>query len=162
MGLFGLIFGLRLQRDTDTGEAITLLFVLPVALLAVTFGRRGGVASGLFGVALVAVWVQTEGVHLSPVGWASRVVPLVLLGTLLGQAMDGLHRAGEERRALESAALLHREAIEINDTLVQGMAAAKWALEAGRLEAGLATLTQTIELGHRLVSELIREAERTP
>lgn len=160
LALFAAVFWLRLQRGDDTGEAITLLFVLPIALLAVAFGVRGGVMSGLFGVALVVVWVQAEDIHLTLTGWASRIIPLLLLGALLGHAVDQLRRAEAERHALAAAALLHREAIEINDTLVQGMAAAKWSLESGRLEAGLSTLNHTIGLGHRLVSGLIREAER--
>jgi hypothetical protein len=63
-----------------------------------------------------------------------------------------------ERRRLEMAALLHREAIEVNDSLVQGMAAAKWSLDAGQVEAGGQILSQTIVLGDRMVSGLIRRA----
>jgi hypothetical protein len=43
---------------------------------------------------------------------------------------------------------------------VQGMAVAKWSLEAGQVEAGLKALNETIDVGHRLVSELIRRADR--
>lgn len=64
-----------------------------------------------------------------------------------------------ERRELEAAALLHREAIEVNDSLVQGMAAAKWSLEAGSVDAGLRVLDDTIARGHDLVSGLIRRAD---
>jgi hypothetical protein len=78
---------------------------------------------------------------------------------LLGEATDRMRRTEEERRKLEAAALLHREAIEINDSLVQGMAAAKWALEAGSTEAGLKTLDDTIARAHDLVSGLIRRAD---
>ena len=158
--LFGVVFWLRLVRGDDTGAAITLFFTLPVALLAVRFGLQGGVLSGLFGVALIAFWVEAQDVALSWIGWASQVVPLLLLGALLGHAMDRLRRAEAERRDLEAAALLHRQAIDINDTLVQGMAVAKWSLEAGQVEAGLKALNETIDVGHRLVSELIRRADR--
>lgn len=157
--LFVAVLWLRLERGANASEAVTLLFVLPIALLAVTFGLRGGVGSGLVGVALLAFWAQVQDVPLSWMGWLTRIVPLLLLGGLLGHAVDRMRRAETERRDLESAALLHRDAIEINDTLVQGMAAAKWALEAGRLEPGLKTLSETIDVGQRLVSELIRQAE---
>lgn len=55
--------------------------------------------------------------------------------------------------------LLHRQAIEINDSLLQRMTAAKWALESGRTEAGLEILTTAVSEAHRLVSELLRRAE---
>jgi hypothetical protein len=51
----------------------------------------------------------------------------------------------------------HRKAVEIKDSLVQGMAAAKWSIEAVRMETGLEMLTESLDRGHRLVSQLIRE-----
>lgn len=79
-------------------------------------------------------------------------------GPLLGNASDRLRLADAERRRLEAAALLQREAIEINDSLVQGMVAAKWSLEAANLEAGLRILDETIGQAQGLVSSLVRQA----
>jgi hypothetical protein len=56
-------------------------------------------------------------------------VPTLFLGVLLGRATDRARRAEGERRRLERTAL-HRQAIEIDDSLVQRMAAAKWSFEA--------------------------------
>ena len=119
----------------------------------------GGEQQSVLAVALVAVWALTMDISLDPAGWASRVVPLLLLGVLLGEATDRMRRTEDDRRALVSAALLHREAIEINDSLVQGIAAAKWALEAGNDEASLKTLDDTLARAHDLVSDLIRRAD---
>ena len=58
--------------------------------------------------------------------------------------------------------LLHRQAVEINDSLLQGMAAAKWALEAGRADVGLERLSDAIVSGQQLVSGLIRDSEMGP
>jgi glucose-6-phosphate-specific signal transduction histidine kinase len=143
------------------GEAVdasTLLFTLPVALIAVAFGLRAGLAAGALAALMVVIWVVATGTDLSPVGWVSRCLPELLLGVLLGDASDQLRRAEAERRKLESAGLLYREAIEINDSLVQGMAAARWALEAGRTDDGLKTLEDTIGQAQDLVSDLIRQA----
>jgi signal transduction histidine kinase len=140
-------------------DAVNLLYTLPVALLALAFGRTAGALAGLLAVALVVVWIRIEGVDLSTVGWISRVVPLLLLGSLLGDASDRLATASEQERLLEAATQRQRDAAEVNDTLVQGMSAAKWALEAGRHEAGLKTLEDTLTLGHQLVSKLLREAD---
>ncbi|MER7246905.1 hypothetical protein [Kribbella sp. NPDC000426] len=155
--LFAAVLSLRLFA-ADPVEASTLLFTLPVALVAVAFGLRAGVIAGGSAVVLIVLWVVTTDATLTPVGWISRLVPEILLGFLLGDASDRLRRAEDERRRLESAELLYREAIEINDSLVQGMAAARWALEAGRTDAGLKTLEDTIEQAQELVSNLIRQA----
>jgi hypothetical protein len=87
------------------------------------------------------------------------VLPLLLLGVLLGHATDRERRAHEEHRRLEAAALLHREAIEVNDSLVQGMAAAKWSFESGQVDTGTRILDRTIADAHDLVSGLIRRAD---
>ena len=156
--LFATVFAVRLLYG-GPADAIALLFTLPIALVALAFGRRAGIVAGVLGVTLVVAWALLRGVDLSALGWASRILPLVLLGFLLGDAADRLEAADARERALEAAAQRHRDATEVNDTLVQGMAAAKWALEAGRQEAGLKTLSDTLALGHELVSKLMREAD---
>lgn len=143
----------------DAADAYSMLYVLPVALLAMAFGLRAGVGAGLVAVALVAAWVLADDVSLTPTGWLSRVVPILLLGIVLGDATDRLRQAEEQRQRLEAAALLHREAIEINDSLVQGMAAAKWSLESGQTDIGIQTLETTISRAQDLVSGLIRRAD---
>lgn len=155
--LYAAILTVRLL-DPHTSDAPSLLYVFPIALIAVAFGPRAGVAAGLVAVALVVVSMVVEDVSLSAAGWVARVVPLLLLGALLGDASERGRRAEAEKRRLEAAALLYREAIEINDTLVQGMVASRWALEAGRQEAGLKTLEQTIGQAQELVSGLIRRS----
>jgi hypothetical protein len=78
---------------------------------------------------------------------------------VVGDASDRLRRAEEQRQRFEAAALLHREAIEINDSLVQGMAAAKWSLESGQTDLGIQTLETTLNRAQDLVSGLIRRAD---
>ncbi len=58
--------------------------------------------------------------------------------------------------------MLHRLAVEINDSLIQCMAAAKWAIEAGQVERGQVTLDETIRLGQQLVSALIKDSGMGP
>ncbi|MFI5696382.1 hypothetical protein ACIA58_31285 [Kribbella sp. NPDC051586] len=156
-GLFASVFAVRLFVG-DAVDASSLLFTLPVALIAVAFGLRAGVAAGALAVLLIVTWVVATDTTFTLVGWISRCLPQLLLGCLLGDASDRLRQADEERRRLEAGALLYREAIEINDSLVQGMAAARWALEAGRTESGLKTLDDTIGHAQELVSDLIRQA----
>ncbi len=155
--LFAGIFVLRLYSGT-VEDAYSMLYVFPVALVAFAFGLRPGAAAGILAVVLIVVWAVVRDVSLDPAGWASRILPILLLGILLGDASDRLRRNDAERRRLESAALLHRDAIEINDSLIQGMVAAKWSLEAADVETGLRTLNATITQAQELVSGLIRQA----
>jgi glucose-6-phosphate-specific signal transduction histidine kinase len=155
--LFLSIFVLRVLVG-DLSDGYSQLFALPVALLATAFGRRWGFLSAVVAELLVLAWVLIDDVPITVSGWVSRIVPMVLLGLLVGDASDRLRRTEEEKLELAAAARMHREAIEINDSLIQGMAAAKWALESGRTESGLAALDETIVQGHNLVSALIRDA----
>lgn len=155
--LFAAILLVRLLMR-PVADASSMLYVLPVALAALAFGWRAGVLAGVIGIALIGVWAVVTSSSLSPVGWTSRAVPLLLLGYLLGDASDRLRRAEDERLRAEAAAMLYRQAIEINDSIVQGMAAARWALESGRAEAGMKILDTTMGQAQELVSELIRQA----
>ncbi len=156
--LFAGVFGLRMSFGSPV-DAYSMLYALPIALVALAYGLRAGTVAGLLAVGLTVLWAMSHSVHLSPTGWASRVLPLLLLGVLLGHATARERRAQEEHRRLEAAAILHREAIEINDSLVQGMAAAKWSFEAGQVDTGTRILDRTITDAHDLVSSLIRRAD---
>lgn len=156
--LFVAVFTLRILAGTAV-DAYSMLYVLPIALAATAFGRTAGTLASVFAIVLVVAWALIRDITLDPSGWASRVLPLLLLGYLLGSAIDRARSAEAERRRTEIAALMHREAIEINDSLIQRMAAAKWALEAGQTESSERILTQTITDAQRLVSNLITRAD---
>jgi hypothetical protein len=156
--LFAAVLTLRLVAGSPT-DAYSMLYALPVALLASAFGLRGGAVAGVVAVGLIVLWAGSQHVDLTPTGWMSRVIPLLLLGVLLGQSADQARRAEAERRRLEASAMLHREAIEINDLLVQGLAAARLYFEGGDVDTGRRVLDQTIGQARGLVSGLIRRAE---
>jgi len=159
--LLTVAFALRLAGG-DVAEATVPLFVLPIAILSATFGVRGGLAAAVAAVVLVVVWAEVERVPMSGLGWAVRLVPLLLLGLLLGNATDRLRTAEAERVRLEDAARRHRDAVHLNDTIVQSLSAAKWKLEGGDLGGGLEIVTLTLHQSNRLVSDLIRGAELGP
>jgi glucose-6-phosphate-specific signal transduction histidine kinase len=156
--LFAAVLALRLTLG-DATDAISMLYALPITLLAVARGFRVGLLAGCLGVALTGIGVAAGGLELSWIGWTCRCIPLLLMGGLLGDASDRLRRAEAERRVSAVAAMRHRQAIEVNDRLVQGMAAAKWSLEAGRVTSGIDTLAETLSEGHQLVSALLRDAD---
>jgi len=158
VALYAAVLTLRLVAGSPM-DAFSMLYALPVALLASAFGLRGGALAGVGAVGLIALWAGAQHIALTPTGWTSRVVPLLLLGVLLGQATDQARRVEAERRQLEASALLHREAIEVNDLLVQGLAAARLYFEGGDVGTGRRILDETIAQARDLVSGLIRRAD---
>jgi glucose-6-phosphate-specific signal transduction histidine kinase len=156
--LFAAVIGLLFAVD-PAQDQISLFFCLPIALLAVAFGLRAGLLAGLGGILLVAVWVLADDRSVSVLGWAAQAVPMLLLGVLLGDAVDRLRGSEGQRRRLEGVAQRHRDAVEFNDSVVQRLAAAKWAMEAGRTERGLEIIAETLDAAQALVSDWIRDAE---
>ena len=162
VGLFLAVSVLQWFND-GSGQAIAVLYVLPIALLGVTMGERGGLVGATAGFALFAAFeiVHSTG-DIDATGWAVRAIAMFLLGGLLGRATDrttASERATlqeqRERARLEEANHRYAEAIEINDSLIQEMVAAKWLIEQGRNDQAAEMLTATIAAGERLVVELL-------
>jgi predicted lipid-binding transport protein (Tim44 family) len=158
-GLFAGVLALRFAV-ADPARPVTLLFSLPIALLAMTAGRRGGLSGGLAAGLLLGTWAVLDGVALGPLDWLAAVLPLLLLGGLIGDATGRLRRSEAERVRLEAAAQRHRDAIEVNDSIVQGLTAARWSLEAGNVDQGLAIVAETADRASVLVSDLLRDEDR--
>ena len=73
-----------------------MLLVVPIALCAIEFGLRGGLAAGIVGVAAVLGWeLASENGVGGGFGVATRATAFLVVGGLLGRYVD-------ERRALET------------------------------------------------------------
>jgi diguanylate cyclase (GGDEF)-like protein/PAS domain S-box-containing protein len=92
--LFAVVTGLRFAAGSDVGEGITLLYTLPIGLLAVRYGPRGGLAGAALGMALFAVWAAADDVDVSPTGYLTRAVAFGLLGGLAGHLAHERSRLG--------------------------------------------------------------------
>jgi hypothetical protein len=103
------VYATRWLADDTVANAAGLPATLPVALAAVSFGRRTGLATGLLAVVLILVWALVQDFDISWLGWVARVVPL-LLGGLLGDATERLETAQRRQQELEAAARRHRDA----------------------------------------------------
>jgi PAS domain S-box-containing protein len=106
--LFVGVFALRLSV-TGTGFGFTLLYDVPVALVAVTFGFRAGLAAATVGLVLYAIGDVSEPIRVhgaaiqtNAVGYASRALVLYLLGGLLGLYSDRSRRAEATVRQSEA------------------------------------------------------------
>ncbi len=67
-------------------------------------------------------------------------------------------KAAEETRLnLERMRVSKKQALELNDAIVQGLAVAKMFLEAGDPDRGLAAVTNTLERAKSIVAELLAD-----
>ena len=95
LSLFVGIFVLR-ESHPNVADAHEVLFVLPIALLAIRFGLRGGLGGGLLAVVLMVTWGYFDSkIALTSEGYLIRAITFLLLGTLLGIFVH-------ERRRLEA------------------------------------------------------------
>ncbi|HXQ62788.1 MAG TPA: hypothetical protein VN796_10680 [Acidimicrobiales bacterium] len=169
VGLFAVVSVLQWFVD-GSGQAIAVLYILPIALLGVTRGERGGLAGATAGFVLFAVLeiVHSSG-DIDATGWAVRAIAMFLLGELLGYATDQTiaseQTALDEQRKrcqLEEANHRYAEAIELNDSLIQEMVAAKWMVERGLTDQAAEILSATIAAGERMVVVLLPKRAPRP
>jgi PAS domain S-box-containing protein len=81
--LFVAIFALSLLVD-EPGEAPSVLFVLPVALLAIKFGVPGGLGAAACALVLFAIQNVSSAETVGWFGYVTRGIAFFVLGTLLG------------------------------------------------------------------------------
>jgi len=83
----------------DPANGITFLYVLPIIILAVEFGRRAGVIAGLASLALFAIWSAVDGAGSDLVHHVARGVTFVAVGALTGSMADRLRATAETAAA---------------------------------------------------------------
>jgi hypothetical protein len=66
----------------------------------------------------------------------------------------------EDRLRLHDAEARHQQALELNDTVVQGLAVARMALELDLADKAEATVVDTLETARSIVSDLLIDVEK--
>ena len=108
VGLYGAVFALRAAVG-DATDAIGLLYVVPIALVALELGLAAGIAAAALALGLVGVWALDAQVHLGVLGVITRGVAFLAVGCVAGRFSDRM-RGAQRRQAglLESGfALAH-------------------------------------------------------
>jgi hypothetical protein len=106
-----------------------------------------------------AVYNHPAAVH-RPWLWAG-IHGLFILGAASASLASWNHAEMERERAEETAVRLHdrarrhRDAIQLNDTIVQGLVAAKYSAELGDTDYAAATVARTLHVAKQLVAELM-------
>ena len=151
VGLLAAVTILRWFFDRAS-ETVALLYVVPIALSALRFGRKGGITAAGFGVTAFVVLeaVRARG-DIDVTGWVGPLLAMVLMGGLVGHLSEvAAQREADRRRQaqrIEELSDAQRRAVEASDSVVQQVAAARWMLEAGQSKEALAALGDAVTEG---------------
>lgn len=74
---------------------------------------------------------------------------------------DAERRAEEYNRRLYEIEIRRRQALEINDNVVQGLSVAKYALDTGEQDIAAAAITRTLGSARAIITDLLGEDEET-
>jgi protein-histidine pros-kinase len=96
---FAVVFVLRLI-DHNSDDGVTLLYVVPIAILAIELGAVGGFLGAVVACGLLGIWVAVDDTHLTVIGFLTRAIVFFTVGLALGAAVDRLGSALREREAL--------------------------------------------------------------
>jgi signal transduction histidine kinase len=100
--VFAAVFALR-QSAGDAEQAIDLLYVVPVALVALELGLIAGLAAAVVALALVGVWVGVSDGDVGAAGIVTRGLAFFAVGGVAGRFSDHLRDAAlRQRRLLDS------------------------------------------------------------
>ena len=143
-GTFALVTVLRFISDNE-GDAIAVLYVIPIGLTAIRYGMRWGfLAAGLAFLVFVA-WAAAEDPDIGAVGYLTRACAFAVAAGGLSWAAQRLWRA--ERRA---------RGRELHDTIVQQLAIARYSAEAGQTAESVRAVDQALEAVQEMVSADLR------
>lgn len=152
--LFAAITVLRWYLERS-GQDASLLYVIPISLVALVSGRQGGMRAAGAGILLFSLFAAVHGKgDLDLTGWVGPMLAMLLVGAVLGDVCDRAREKAESaeilaerRQLLEELCARQQGAIEASDAMVQGVAAARWLIDAGEMEKALDTLTATVADG---------------
>ncbi len=119
--LFTLTFAARLAID-DPDALIANFYVVPITLLAIEFGTRGGVLAAAVALGLVFAWSVLQTVHLGVLGYTARGAALLVSGAVVGRFADRLREdVAERRRAQRHMSLYADQLARANQQLAQSV-----------------------------------------
>lgn len=119
-------FALRLSVE-DPGALVANFYTVPIAMLAMVFGVRVGLAAAGFAMLLVWAWGQLEDQQVGLLGYSTRGAVFLLVSGLVGYYAERLRRDIGERRRAEAELAVRADDLAISN--------AELSLAVTRLEA---------------------------
>ena len=141
---FVAVFVLALVID-DPRQAITVLYVVPIALCALALGLRAGVISACLATSLLAIWVAVSDAEIGMSGWLARVITFFLIAILVG-------RYEQLARRLARQAAEERAAAEVQDGVVQSLVIATYEMRRRDFDAAGAAVEEALAAAKRIIS----------
>jgi signal transduction histidine kinase len=102
--LFAAVFVAR-ASNSDAAAALALLYVVPIALVALELGLPAGVLAAIFGLGLVAIWANESNPGIDTVGMLTRAVAYLAVGTVAGRFGDRMRAWQQRQHRLLSSSL---------------------------------------------------------
>jgi len=155
LALFAATFAARLAID-DPGALLANFYTVPIALLAIEFGLRGGLAGSAFAFALVLAWGEIKNLDVGALGYASRAAVFVVVGGIVGRFADKLRADVTARRRAQHALALHAGELErANARLARSVLRLEAFAQIAREVGGETDLRRVLELILRHGREII-------
>jgi hypothetical protein len=143
--------GLAFAID-DPRQAVTVLYVVPIALAALATGIRGGLAAALLATFLLAVWVVVDDIEIGMSGWVSRLIAFFMIAVLVGR-YEQLARDVAQRRAEELAAA------EVQEGVVQSLVVATYELRRGDRVAAQEAVDHALAAAKLIISSRLPDVQ---
>jgi len=110
VGIFLLRHAIGAGRDAD---AVGVLYVAPISVLAARFGVRGGLAGTVLAAALLGVAFVIGDIKIGAVGVATRLVAFLVIGLVVGLFADRVQRLlVYEKRSAAAIVAANRQLVE--------------------------------------------------
>ena len=124
--LFAATFAARLAIS-DPAALLANFYIIPIAILSIEFGIRGGLIAAAVAFALVPAWSVINDVHVDGLGYVSRGAAFVVTGAVVGRFSERLRRDMADRRDAERDLALYADQLEGSN---RGLARSVERLEA--------------------------------
>ena len=149
--LFAGIYALRVAVP-DPRAGILFLMLVPIALLALEAGVRGGLTGAVVATLLTTLWVASEDIDLSPIGFITRFAAFAISGIGTGLLVEQRRRRDREIGELAQTAERHGQALDLHETVVQQLTVAKMGLEMGDADHALRAIDDALKAAQAAVS----------
>jgi signal transduction histidine kinase len=144
--LFACIFAARLAVH-DPDALLANFYVVPSALLAIEFGTRAGLLAAPISLGLVFAWGAIDTVHVSALGYSSRVAVVLVTGAVVGRFSERLRLdIAERQRAQRHLALYAEQLARANQHLARSVEQLEAFEEIARAVGGETDLERVLSL----------------